>query len=58
MKYSTQCKKIEISILKIQICLTITKINKYFEKINIPTLCWLRKNLYAKQTQTLWLHPR
>ena len=52
MKYITQCKKSEINILKIEICLTITKINnlkkKYF------TYSFLAfKNLCNKRTQTL-----
>ena len=39
--------------MKIQTFLTITKINKYFEKINIPTLCWLRKKpIYQTNSNT------
>ena len=56
-RYSYKCKKFEINILKIKICLNITKKNLMKNKF-YRLFAGFIKNLYAKRTQTLWLDRR
>ena len=45
--------KIEINMLKIEICLTITNKKKSDEKYNLPTFFWLKNCIYKNELLVL-----